>query len=217
MPRCYPSILFNDFYGSAGDITVYHQNDNASLHLRALDAWRSIDWDTQKEWDRMAKNVESHRPPYDHKAFISGNNLFVSAHHGFAQLGNEHIPEPQPFQRFPDFWVKDVFAVSVEGNDLVLQLNCSLPACNMPSRYRLLTRAYLAALGKGMKTGRLRNFLSERAFRIQEDVVPLRLYDYLNVAVDDLSAYRLHLKYILLDEHTGYRCLWKRISKDIFL
>lgn len=168
MPRCYPSILFNDFYGSAGDITVYHQNDNlyyrkrirssfpntesqndnASLHLRALDAWRSIDWDTQKEWDRMAKNVESHRPPYDHKAFISGNNLFVSAHHGFAQLGNEHIPEPQPFQRFPDFWVKDVFAVSVEGNDLVLQLNCSLPACNMPSRYRLLTRAYLAALGK---------------------------------------------------------------------
>ena len=32
---------------------------------------------------------------------LSGYNLFVSAYHGFAQLGNEHVPEPQPYPQFP--------------------------------------------------------------------------------------------------------------------
>lgn len=41
-----------------------------------------------------AEEVEPHRPPFDHKAYISGQNLFVSAYHGFATPGNEHVPSP---------------------------------------------------------------------------------------------------------------------------
>jgi len=45
--------------------------------------------------------VPSHRPPYDDNHHISGYNLFVSAYHGFAQLGREHVPAPQPYPQFP--------------------------------------------------------------------------------------------------------------------
>lgn len=41
--------------------------------------------------------VEPHRLPFDHTTRISGYNLFVSAYHGFATLGNEHVPSPRAF------------------------------------------------------------------------------------------------------------------------
>lgn len=37
----------------------------------------------------------SQRPPYAPKTSISGYNLFVSAYHGFAKLGNEHVSSPR--------------------------------------------------------------------------------------------------------------------------
>lgn len=36
----------------------------------------------------------------------SGNNLFMSAYHGFAQLGDEHTPVPAAFEDFPVFVVE---------------------------------------------------------------------------------------------------------------
>ena len=121
MPRYYPNILFSDGFGSAGDTTWYHRDGKcytrkkckpvfpgtpgqmvqASVHQRAMAAWRSIPHQTQLLWNDLAEKVEPHRPPFDHKAYISGNNLFVSAYHGFAQLGREHVPVPQPYPLFP--------------------------------------------------------------------------------------------------------------------
>lgn len=37
-------------------------------------------------WEPFATVVEPHRLPLDHLARTSGNNLFVSAYHGFALL-----------------------------------------------------------------------------------------------------------------------------------
>ena len=77
------------------------QLDQAQLHHRAILAWQQLPHSVQLQWRELAKSVPSHRPPYDNNHHISGYNLFVSAYHGFAQLGREHIPEPQPFPEFP--------------------------------------------------------------------------------------------------------------------
>ena len=55
-------------------------------------------------------------PPFDHKAFISGQNLFVLAYHGFATLGNEHQPSPVPFESFPPFAAFLGDAVKMNGS-----------------------------------------------------------------------------------------------------
>ena len=73
------------------------------VHRRALAAWRSISHQTQLVWNALAEDVEPHRPPFDHKANISGQNLFVSAYHGFYTLGNEHLPVPRAFDNFPPY------------------------------------------------------------------------------------------------------------------
>ena len=100
MPRFYPSILISDAYGSVGEVTFYHRNGKCyyrkrshsrypgtaaqtsalDVHRRALAAWREVPHQTQQVWNRLAEDVEPHRPPFDHKAFISGQNLFVSAY-----------------------------------------------------------------------------------------------------------------------------------------
>lgn len=107
MPRFYPSVLISDAYGSVGEVTFYHRNGKCyyrkrshsrypgtaaqtsalDVHRRALAAWREVPQRTQEAWNRLAEDVEPHRPPFDHKAYITGQNLFVSAYHGFATLG----------------------------------------------------------------------------------------------------------------------------------
>lgn len=77
------------------------QLDQAQVHHRAILAWQHLPHSVQLQWNHYARSVPSHRPPYDNNHHISGYNLFVSAYHGFAQLGREHIPEPQPFPEFP--------------------------------------------------------------------------------------------------------------------
>ena len=71
MPRYYPNILFSDGFGSAGDTTWYHRDGKcytrkkckpvfpgtpgqmaqASVHQRAMAAWRSIPHQTQLLWN----------------------------------------------------------------------------------------------------------------------------------------------------------------------
>ena len=123
MPIFRPSILISDAYGSTKDLTWFHRGgkcfvkDRTSppytltparqeyldVHRRALAAWREQPHETQLLWNEYGKMAISHRPPYDNTAHISGQNLFVSAYHGFYTLGNEHIPEAQPFGPFPVF------------------------------------------------------------------------------------------------------------------
>lgn len=114
---------FEDCYGSVGDKTYFHRGKDCyykkkptgvftgaeaqlqqlSLHQRALAAWRTVPSQTQKIWNEFAVDAPSKQPPYGSKAHISGYNLFVSAYHGFAQLGREHTPLPQRWESFSGF------------------------------------------------------------------------------------------------------------------
>lgn len=151
MPRFYPSILISDAYGSVGEVTFYHRNGKCyyrkrshsrypgtaaqtsalNVHRRALAAWREVPHQTQQVWNRLAEEVEPHRPPFDHKAFISGQNLFVSAYHGFATLGNEHQPSPVPFESFPPFaaFLGDAVKMKREPGHSRPGGNPALPGC----------------------------------------------------------------------------------------
>ena len=62
------------------------------MHRRAIAAWQSLPEEQQDLWESYSLGVEPHGPPFDHTTRISGYNLFVSAYHGFATLGNEHVP-----------------------------------------------------------------------------------------------------------------------------
>lgn len=71
------------------------QMEAQSVHLRALQAWRALTPAVQELWNSLAVVVPSHRPPFKKDHHITGHNLFVSAYHGFSQLGNEHILSPE--------------------------------------------------------------------------------------------------------------------------
>lgn len=99
MPKYIPSMPFEDCFGSVGDLTFYHRNgqcyyrkraspefagtmlqmEHQTVHLRALEAWRQLTPDLQKQWNYYSVGVQSHRPPFDGKSGITGHNLFVSA------------------------------------------------------------------------------------------------------------------------------------------
>ena len=123
MPRFVPDTLFSDCWSSVGNVTYYHRNgvcyfrckaysefagtaeqlEQKGLHQRAIKAWRGLSSKEQNRWRWYAEGVAAHRPPYGDGNSISGYNLFVSAYHGFAQLGNEHSPTPRRFEAFPIF------------------------------------------------------------------------------------------------------------------
>ncbi len=103
--------------------------------------------------------MEPHRPPFDNTTRISGYNLFVSAYHGFATLGNEHVPSPRAFDSFPPFAVVLVGATNV-GGELRIQLQVPIAPVFHPERYRLLAKIQLTESGKGRNPGLMRNHLA---------------------------------------------------------
>lgn len=232
MTQLRPNLLFSDMYGSAGAYTAYHrggkcflrkrvrsannpgtsQGGAATVHLRALQAWRSLPHTEQLQWEPFAQNVEPHRPPFDHKARISGNNLFISAYHGFATLGNEHIPVPAPFEPFPSFLVS-ILGASAVGSTLYISFGLEVDAPG--ERYRLLTKIQLAAPGRGRHPGLMRNFLAVGKAGGARQIVSISGY------VDrwglDLPSYQVHARCILLDTETGYRSQYLAVSGLISL
>ena len=109
MSRFHPNIVVSDVFGSAGDVTAHHRDGKTYLrkrsrpvhpmseaqaahlevHRRALAAWRDVPDEVKERWNGFAREVEPHRPPFDHSSWISGQNLFVSAYHGFFTLGDD--------------------------------------------------------------------------------------------------------------------------------
>lgn len=231
MDQFTPGILFSDFYGSAGDVTAYHLDGKClirkrscspfpatqgqlsclAVHRRALAAWRMVPHEEQQLWNSYAEVVEPHRPPFDHSSRISGNNLFVSAYHGFATLGNEHIPEPIPFEPFPPFAVS-IKSAAAEGEELriFLELTISDPE----KRYRLLAKIQLAAPGAGCHPGKLRNYLAEKA---GEGAAIVRIANFRAAAGLDSDEYQVHARCVLLDTKTGYRSQYQSVSGQISL
>ncbi|MBO4916546.1 MAG: hypothetical protein J5374_01540 [Bacteroidales bacterium] len=232
MTQLRPNILISDAYGSAGDVTAYHrggkcflrkritpvyagtvcQQASMSVHLRALQAWRSLSHEEQLRWAPYAERVEPHRPPFDHKARISGNNLFISAYHGFATLGREHIPEPQPFEAFPMFLVGILGASAANGT---LTIRLRLEAEDHAGRYRLLAKIQLSRPGSGRNPGAMRNYLASGT--ANDPFVTVLIPDYTSVWSLDLPSYQLHSRCILLDTKTGYRSQFLAVSGIVSL
>ena len=167
MARYIPSLPIEDCYGSVGDVTFYHrdgkcfykdrirpdfpgtmrQMEQQQVHLRAIAAWQGLPSSVQKEWNAISPDVIVHRPPFDGMAHMSGYNLFVSAYHGFATLGDEHVPEPTPWVDFPAIVLELVEEVSAASGSLVIRMKAYLEECAMAEHCRFLMRLQLVKPG----------------------------------------------------------------------
>lgn len=227
MPKYIPNSRFSDCWASVGNITFYHRNGQcyfrkksvcrftqttgqiavSEIHRRALAAWRTLDHDVQLQWNEYAKDVPSHRPPFDGTSHITGHNLFVSAYHGFAQIGNEHIPEPMPWRVFPPFSV-DVAGIEIVGEDMILCLKVKMPLEKDPSRYRLHTKIQLAVPGGGKRPGYMRMFVAEENCCDNECIVEVGIPYYKSLGGQYPPSYQMHCRFCLIDTITGYRNDW---------
>ncbi len=237
MPKYEPNSRFSDCWASAGDVTFYYRDgvcfwkkrscpvfpgtpsqlDQLEVHHRALESWKSLDHDTQLQWNLLAKPVVSHKPPFDGKGGISGFNLFVSAYHGFAQLGDEHIPIPAAFEIFPGFVAEFSEVEAASSSDLVLRFRVMLPECLEPIRYRLMTRLQFTSPGRGRQPGYLRSHIAVDNCTSSDCIVEVPVADYVRKWDLDLPEYQVHCRYLLIDSNTGYRCNFKKISFPLII
>ena len=232
MPRFVPSVLIADCWGSVGDLTFYHvdgrcyykkksqcefkgttgQLEQLEVHRRALAAWRTVPQELQKVWHEYGKGALSHKPPFDGTSHISGQNLFVSAYHGFVTLGNEHTPEPQPYENFPIDALEFVCCERPNYDDLLLRFRLTFEKCPSPERYHLLLKLQLTNPGRGKKPGKMRNFLACNSCSAGDSMVEFLVKDYRSIWGLDLTEYQAHCQYVLLDRRTGYRNIHTPLS-----
>ena len=227
MPKFKPTILIQDCWSSIGDITFYHRNgqcywkrkpkpafndtparlDQAQVHHRAILAWQQLQHSVQLKWSKLAKFVPSHRPPFDNHHHISGYNLFVSAYHGFVQLGREHVPVPQPFPLFPPSALELLEIVSGTSPD-ILSLRCRLylAGTDNPERWNISARIQLTAQGVGCDPSKMRTYMGIRNAR--------NLIVF-NIPRPNMEVYHAHIRYRLIDSVTGYRNNWHKLSNTI--
>jgi hypothetical protein len=231
MPRFTPSVLISDCWGSVGDLTFYHvdgrcyfkkknqcefpgtdaQNSQLDVHRRALAAWRTLEHSVQLTWNALAEPVISHKPPFDNTAHISGQNLFVSAYHGFYTLGDEHVPYPQAWQKFPVHSL-DFEDAAVDGTDLRLCFHSYFPETEPAGRYQVLSRIQLTKPGYGRNQGHMRNFLADAPCDSGDGRVCIVVDDFRRRWDLDLDEYQVHGRYVLLDRQTGYRNIPREFS-----
>ena len=227
MPKYHPNTRFTDCWASVGNITFYHRDGQCyyrtkanpvfpgtshqlvqvSIHKRALQAWRNITHEEQLEWNALATQVKSKRPPYDHKTSISGYNLFVSAYHGYASIGDEKIPEPKPMPDFPTLSLK-LISSTVVGNTLQLKFKIENLHASLHN-FTIASRIQLVNLGAGTNPGKMRNHQAELTDNIATFTIPLPNQDH--------NSYTLHMRYFIIDRTTGYRSMQTRQSEDIKL
>ena len=232
MPRYEPNSRFSDCWASAGDVTFYHRDgvcfwrkracpefpgtpaqlDQAEIHHRAIESWKGLEHPVQENWNALAVPVVSHKPPYDDKGKISGFNLFVSGYHGFAQLGDEHIPVPQPFEDFPVFFAEFSSVEAVGESDLILNMHVILGDTLEPERYRLMTRIQFTSPGRGRQPGYMRSHIASANCSGNDCIVQVPVSDYASKWELDLNSYQVHMRYLLIDSKTGYRSQFKKIS-----
>ena len=215
MPRFHPNALIEDCWSSIGNITFFHRNgkcfykpkikpifpgtpaqlDQQQVHHRAILAWQQLQHSVQLEWRELAKSVPSHRPPYDNNHHISGYNLFVSAYHGFAQLGREHVPVPQPFPQFP-ISVLELLATSCSNGVTTIRCRLTMTATDTPDRWHISARIQFTAPGVACDPSKMRTYIGIR-YPNNEIVF--------NVPGPNIEDYQVHLRYRLIDSFTGYR------------
>lgn len=221
MPKFKPNIFLSDCWSSIGNITFYHKNgicyfrskpysefagtseqlENLNLHRRAIKAWQSLPHRKQLKWRELAKDVISHRLPYDNSSHISGYKLFVLAYHGFAQLGHEQIPKPRSFHPFPIFSLDYIGCEQNIDNELELTFRLTLCGVEYCSRYRVLAKVQFTTPGTGCNPGLMRNFLSKSV----PDGSTTSITFFIPKPISGNRAFQIHMRYILLDFITGYR------------
>mgnify|MGYP004463194685 CR=1 FL=1 len=234
MPKYIPNSRFSDCWASVGTITFYHRNGQcyfrkksvckfartadqiavSEVHLRALAAWRMLDHDVQLRWNECAKAVPSHRPPFDGTSHISGHNLFVSAYHGFTQLGNEHIPEPKEWSPFPIVHIEFVSAVEADDSG-ALRINFKVlmeDGCDA-GRYRLHLKMQFTSPGAGVRPGLMRTFIAEEKVASNDGYkASVLVEDYKAIWGLSLPEYQVHCRHSLIDTITGYRNSYTKAS-----
>lgn len=226
MPLYTENTRFTDCWGSMGNISFYHRDGkcywrtkpkavfpgtpaqltNAAIHRRAIKAWRELEHDVQLEWSAIAKGVPSKQLPYDPGTHISGYNLFISAYHGFAQLGDEHTPDPKPFTPFPHFSITLDDATAIE-EDLLITFSTDIA---LHTGSRTVLKLHLTRPSGGIRPGLMRSFLSMQTE--SPDRIQILIPDYKNAWHLDLLEYQAHIRYFLIDSHTGYRSREMQIS-----
>lgn len=210
MPRFLPNTCFSDCWSSVGNVTFYHidgkcywksrpkpefpatesQLVQQDIHRRAIEAWRSIPESDKEKWYYYAKDVISHKPPFDNQSRITGYNLFVSAYHGFATLGNEHTPKPQPFKEFPSFTAN--YSHSIKIGDTI-RIYFHIP--EVSNDYQILIKAHLSTRPNN-NPGLLRNYLAS-------EITDGKCF----IELSSIEAAELYLntRIILIDKERGYR------------
>lgn len=181
----------------------------ADVHRRALAAWRELPHSVQLEWSEYAREVPPHKPPFDGRGHITGHNLFVSAYHGFAQMGNEHVPEPVKWRPFPVFAMEYVGCESTMGDSLKFRL--FLPDAESPERYRVLAKIQVGKPGCGKDSGKMRNVMSESVPCGEVSEISFQV----SSAGISVPPFQIHMRYLLLDTETGYRSHCKALSTSV--
>lgn len=176
------------------------------VHRRALAAWRELPHSVQLKWNEYAMEVPSHRPPFDGRGHITGHNLFVSAYHGFAQMGNEHVPEPVKWRPFP---VLDIDSISVirENGMIILKCSSHLNGTQFPEQYRLHLKVQFVPKGECKHPGLMRALIADNNFESSDCFVNVKSAK-LEMANDASNGYRIFVRYSLIDTLTGYRNLY---------
>lgn len=231
MPKFHPTPIIQDCWSSIGDITFYHRNgqcywkrkprtpfvgspaqlDQQQVHLHAIKAWQHQPHAVQLQWNDYARSVPSHRPPYNEKHHISGFNLFVSAYHGFAQLGNEHVPQPQPFPQFPSAALELLQIIPGTGV-ATLRYRLTLTATVHPERWHLSARIQLTAPGVGCDPSKMRSCMATSSGYIEIGQNTSSCDVTFTSAFCVISGpIQAHIKYRFIDEVTGYRNNWKKM------
>ena len=220
MPKYIPNSRFSDCYASMGNITFYHRDGECyyrtkakptfpgtagqqvqlSIHQRGLREWRNLGHDEQLEWNALARGVRSKRPPFNTRNNISGYNLFMSAYHGLACVGDERVPEPQPLPDFPVVCLELTSAAVLNGTDL--QISFRINGDTISDNLRIIGKIQLTAPGYSAHRGKFRNYVGILSDGCNVSFV---IHDYRSVCGLDLKGYQVHLRYLLIDAESGHR------------
>ena len=230
MPKYIPNALISDCYASMGNITFFHKDGECffktkarpvfpgtagqqvqlSIHQRGLLEWRNLDHDEQLEWNALAKSVRSKRPPFNTSTHISGYNLFMSAYHGLACIGDERIPEPQPIPDFPVIHLTLVSATVTNETDL--QISFRITGDTIPLNMRIIGKLQLTAPGYSPHRGKFRNYVGTVDY---DDQVTFTVPDFKAVSGVELQEYQVYMRYFLIDADSGHRSKETPLSTSI--
>ena len=222
MPRYYPNNRFSDCYSSVGNITFYHRNGacyyktkpkpkypgtpgqirQLTLHRRAIKAWRELTHDTQLQWNALAKNVKSKQPPFNTCAHISGYNLFVSAYHGLAAIGQEKTPSPTPIHTFPHIPMEYLSSKTINGSDLQITFVSNTPVTTF-NNYAIIGKLQITKQHYRPNTGKYRNYTPTISGDANKTLITFTIPQEQKA----ITPNSIHLKYFIIHKTSGYRTL----------